>query len=624
MSLEKIPSEIIEKIVRNDILDYKDILSLCCTCRRLSDICSSNDVWRCKFKLSLQLLYEKISENIFVEINWKLELRKYLQLSCNIEEEIENIKTKYFRRTELSSCNFSWFDDCLLSHNPDRSLVPLHVVHRLGYLVHDQEKPHTNLTTKFYGEKILKHVQHRLASSLLTEDNLERISYEECLVLVATWCQPTNLSLSPVRIRRRLDRLAERVLSHLLSICPDHPIFTCVRSSQSNTTEVQMNKLPELSSTQQSMWAPSDCRLLINSSNHVLFTEEGLAGNSNDYYSPDNSYIDRVLDSKLGIPISLCLIHHCVLKRLGVVTFPTSFPGHFLLKWLEHPESIGEENKFTFIDSFECGNQMSADEIRRRFDHLVNIQEDIWRVASPVETVCRMVRNLLSIGASRSNNMRDTNYSLLRSVLELMVQLNQTDNTQYTLMLSRVYLQLNINHEEVLHMLQEHRDNPGITDQVDYLMTQCQLLLDSRGAEDIDPLPKKRGVAASFPHGVVQFWVGQVARHKKYHYVCVIYGWDPVCTASRSWISQMGVDKLDKKDKQPFYNVLVSDGSTRYAAQENLLPITPEPIPHPEVGKYMERFEFGLGYVPNSQTARDYPDEKQVIRPYNIEVGTSS
>ena len=53
--------------------------------------------------------------------------------------------------------------------------------------------------------------------------------------------------------------------------------------------------------------------------------------------------------------------------------------------------------------------------------------------------------------------------------------------------------------------------------------------------------------------------------HRKYHYTCVIYGWDAACTASSAWITHMGVDKLEQQDKQPFYNVLVGDGSQRWA-----------------------------------------------------------
>ena len=48
--------------------------------------------------------------------------------------------------------------------------------------------------------------------------------------------------------------------------------------------------------------------------------------------------------------------------------------------------------------------------------------------------------------------------------------------------------------------------------------------------------------------------------------MCVIFGWDSTCMMSREWIFQMGVHTLPRKEKQPFYNVLVEDGSIRYAA----------------------------------------------------------
>ena len=53
----------------------------------------------------------------------------------------------------------------------------------------------------------------------------------------------------------------------------------------------------------------------------------------------------------------------------------------------------------------------------------------------------------------------------------------------------------------------------------------------------------------------------------RYHYMCVIYSWDRQCRASMDWIYQMGVHQLKHQQYQPFYGVLVSDGSVRYAAQ---------------------------------------------------------
>lgn len=50
-------------------------------------------------------------------------------------------------------------------------------------------------------------------------------------------------------------------------------------------------------------------------------------------------------------------------------------------------------------------------------------------------------------------------------------------------------------------------------------------------------------------------------------YNCVIYGWDPKCTMSQEWITTMRVHHLSNGDNQPFYNVLVQDGTCRYAAQ---------------------------------------------------------
>lgn len=52
----------------------------------------------------------------------------------------------------------------------------------------------------------------------------------------------------------------------------------------------------------------------------------------------------------------------------------------------------------------------------------------------------------------------------------------------------------------------------------------------------------------------------------RYHYGCVIYGWDPVCKMEESWIQQMNVDRSPGGRNQPFYNVLGDDGSQRYAA----------------------------------------------------------
>lgn len=65
----------------------------------------------------------------------------------------------------------------------------------------------------------------------------------------------------------------------------------------------------------------------------------------------------------------------------------------------------------------------------------------------------------------------------------------------------------------------------------------------------------------------LKYAVGMVMRHMGLNYICVIYDWDPRCLASPDWQEQMNVHLLTLRDQQPFYNVLVEDGSHRYVAQ---------------------------------------------------------
>lgn len=76
-----------------------------------------------------------------------------------------------------------------------------------------------------------------------------------------------------------------------------------------------------------------------------------------------------------------------------------------------------------------------------------------------------------------------------------------------------------------------------------------------------------RKVEAAVRSPKLKYAVGMVMRHLTLNYKCVIYDWDPVCLASVEWQQQMNVTKLALRDEQPFYNVLVEDGSHRYVAQ---------------------------------------------------------
>lgn len=61
--------------------------------------------------------------------------------------------------------------------------------------------------------------------------------------------------------------------------------------------------------------------------------------------------------------------------------------------------------------------------------------------------------------------------------------------------------------------------------------------------------------------GGVKYFAGMVLRHKAYHYLGVVVGWDPTCSATEEWIEQMNVDELPRGRDQPFYHVLCDQES---------------------------------------------------------------
>lgn len=131
-----------------------------------------------------------------------------------------------------------------------------------------------------------------------------------------------------------------------------------------------------------------------------LFAVEGFRGDTESYYDPRNSYLDEVLDRRLGIPISLSLLVVEVGRRLGVPFEPIGMPGHFLVR------CDGQ-----LYDPFERGRALSVAECAMRFEAIhgggAPFTEDLLAVATPVDIVARMLNNLrqVHLAAKDSTNL---------------------------------------------------------------------------------------------------------------------------------------------------------------------------------------------------------------------------
>ena len=135
--------------------------------------------------------------------------------------------------------------------------------------------------------------------------------------------------------------------------------------------------------------------------NTVLFKEEQLCGNRENYYDPRNSFLNDVLDHRLGIPITLALIYMEVARRIGFPLFGVGMPGHFLLKHYD------VEGRQVLIDAFNSGHILSARDCRQRlqeiYDGQLTFQPDFLMSVSRRQMLTRILNNLKTIYLSTRN-----------------------------------------------------------------------------------------------------------------------------------------------------------------------------------------------------------------------------
>lgn len=146
---------------------------------------------------------------------------------------------------------------------------------------------------------------------------------------------------------------------------------------------------------------------------HQLFEVEGFRGNDIDYADPRNSYLDQVLDRRLGIPITLSIVMLEVARRIGVPLAGVSMPGHFLVRTVGEPA--------VFIDAFAGGRLLSESQCQQRF-HDQHGPASPWDDAylSPVGAraiVARVLANLRTVHFQRQDSVALEWVLRLRSLL---------------------------------------------------------------------------------------------------------------------------------------------------------------------------------------------------------------
>jgi len=126
-------------------------------------------------------------------------------------------------------------------------------------------------------------------------------------------------------------------------------------------------------------------------------------GNAKTFHSPLNSYINTVLETKKGNPLSLSLIYSIIAQNLNIPIYGVNLPNHFILAYMDEyavNQFLPENNDFGvlfYINPFSKGSIFGTDEIKEFLDG-INIphSRDYFEPCSNTSIIKRMLTNLIA------------------------------------------------------------------------------------------------------------------------------------------------------------------------------------------------------------------------------------
>lgn len=205
-----------------------------------------------------------------------------------------------------------------------------------------------------------------------------------------------------------------------LAVCPEDQmdlergVFLIARYAYPGLdTEPYTRALDEMATeARERMGARVSGEEAVKTLNRYLFTEQGFRGNTKNYYEVENSYLNRVIDRRLGIPISLSVLYLLVGKRLGLPVAGIGMPGHFLVKF-------DSDRYKVFVDCFNAGALLSERDCARFLTQAGYGFEDRYLQRSSVRAIlARNLKNLVAIYNKLEDSVKVARFSRFIQLLE--------------------------------------------------------------------------------------------------------------------------------------------------------------------------------------------------------------
>jgi regulator of sirC expression with transglutaminase-like and TPR domain len=159
--------------------------------------------------------------------------------------------------------------------------------------------------------------------------------------------------------------------------------------------------------------------------NKVIFGSYHFQGNTKNFHSPMNSYINVVLETRKGNPLSLSLIYSVIAQRLGFPIYGVNLPNQFILAYMDENalfRFMNKDNKYGvmfYINPFSKGSIFDENEINEFLDNIkVPHNREYYEPCSNSAIIKRMLTNLIAAFQQVGNAEKVDELVVLRDLLE--------------------------------------------------------------------------------------------------------------------------------------------------------------------------------------------------------------
>lgn len=201
-----------------------------------------------------------------------------------------------------------------------------------------------------------------------------------------------HLDVTYQRLKRWRDAGAEDLLEGALTIC--HYRYPELEDQRVRS---------RLNALRQDIWLELNDNLTafekVRVFNHIFFQVHGFQGNKRNYHAPQNCYLNEVLDSRKGNPLSLAIIYQVIAEELDMPLKGVNLPNHFVLAWMDDtgmaPGTLGHKEVLFYVNAFSQGDILGKNEIDE-FLRKLNIpaEEQFFLPCTNAEIIRRQLNNL--------------------------------------------------------------------------------------------------------------------------------------------------------------------------------------------------------------------------------------